>query len=705
MVKTIMKTKALINILLVGLILFGQSCKDDFLEEKGYQTDYTYYNTADGLNALIMACYQNTRWAATSENLFKLEDMGTDLYMVGGDGGNREAFCQFRTDYLTPGEGAIGGMWSNNYKCIYGCNLALEYMATNKDMAADIKTIREGETRFLRAYYYYMLVVQFGNVPLVLKTSSSPKSDYLRAPQADVWRQIISDLQIAWNNLPWADASGKITGDYGRVGKGAAGHLLAMAYMFRYCGLKYATTQSDANMVEDRGGKETDLDSVIYYASRVCNYGEGAGSGSTHALATNYADLWGWDSKNGSKTDNYTGPEVLFSINFSKNPFYNNVAADNYDGGNILHVIYTGQVEKVPLVTNYNGTSYTHGSQIGLGRDKISGRPWKRLAPTYYYFADDGLYGARNYESHKMGKLIDSRLYKSHNWVWFNNNVAGTADYKWKKYSNAAGSFDPASIGKTAGSQKYGLGDTCVVMSLENVENRFATGTQVEKLILAREQEKYWYYPLNSSILKAADFQAASDYNSGRYTNHAFPSSAKWLDSRRNSANNTGGIKNVMRFRLGETWILLSEAYARKANFPDAAACLNKVRERAAWHEGETKSFHFWKYDGGDYADRTKSTVSDMTVTPEFIQSFTGDALTAFYLDENGHETAGEMSRFDLLVRYGADYWYKRVTTYNEWVLPAKGGNIQLYHRFRPVPTAHIDAVYPKDPNGQNYGY
>jgi len=47
--------------------------------------------------------------------------------------------------------------------------------------------------------------------------------------------------------------------------------------MFRYCD-KYAKNQSDANMNEDRGGKTTDIDSVIYYASRVCNYGEGANS-------------------------------------------------------------------------------------------------------------------------------------------------------------------------------------------------------------------------------------------------------------------------------------------------------------------------------------------------------------------------------------------------------------------------------------------
>jgi len=162
-----------------------------------------------------------------------------------------------------------------------------------------------------------------------------------------------------------------------------------------------------------------------------------------------------------------------------------------------------------------------------------------------------------------------------------------------------------------------------------------------------------------------------------------------------------------MRFRLAETYILLSEAYARKGDFVNAAAALNVVRNRAAWKEGELKSAHFWKYDGGSWDDRTKSTETDMEVTPAFLSSFTGDLLTDFYMDEMAHETAGEMNRFSLLVRYGADYWYNRVKATDYWVSNDFGsnGNIQKYHRFRPIPQTHIDNVNPPDPKPQNYGY
>lgn len=698
------------NILLIVLVLSGISCSD-FLQEKGYKTDYTYYNTADGLNALVIACYQNTRYAASYENQYIMEDMGTDLYMLGGDGGARDAFGQYLSSAMTPQNGSVSGLWNNNYQAIYACNLGLQYIDKNTDMAAATKSVRKGELLFLRSYYYYQLAIQFGDIPLTLEAASVPKTDYYRVPQKQIWAQIIADARKAWDLLPWADASGKVTGDYGRVGKGAVGHLLAQSYMFRYSDT-YTKNQSDAKMNEDRGGKTSDLDSVIYYASRVCNFDQGAGSGSNHALAADYATLWGWDSKKGL-TAEYAGSEILFSINYSTTYFYNNApATDVNTGGNWLHLLYNGQFENYPLTTKLeNGTSTSWGNNVGLVRDMLTGRPWRRIAPTPYYYSDNGLYAAKNYESGKPGKLIDSRLYKSHNWFYFCNS--STVDTKWATFTNPAGTFDPASKGYTVGTNRYNVGDTAIVLSLEDVSKRPGPGTAKEKLALARAQEKYWYVPMQS-ITVPLTRGAVAGYD---VTTNQFPSSAKYLDSRRAAQNDQGGFRSFYRMRLAETYILLSEAYARKAftgggsqYYQLAADALNKVRLRAAYKSTESKYPQYWKYDGGSYADKNASTENDMKVSAAFIQAQAANNtnLTDFYLDEYGHETAGELNRFDLLVRFGADYWYKRVKADNYWTSNDNGqssGNIHLYHRFRPIPQSHIDNIHPSDPNPQNYGY
>jgi starch-binding outer membrane protein, SusD/RagB family len=689
-------------LIIAGLTLFSISCSD-FLDEEGYNADYTYYDNATGLESLVIASYQQTRWCVNSETQYAFEDMGTDLYMMGGDGSHRDAFGQFLSTAMTPQNGLISSFWNNNYKGIASCNLGLQTLAANTDMVASTKSIRKGELLFLRAYYYYELVIQFGDIPLVTVPVDYPKTDFVRVPQKTIWTQIISDTRQAWDLLPWADASGKILGEYGRASKGAAGHLLAKAYMFRYCD-KYAKTQTDANMVEDRGGKTTDIDSVIYYASQVTKFGPGATSGSNHALAADYATLWGWNPKTGL-TAEYLGPEIVFSINFSTNHFYNNqLATQVNDGGNQLHLFYTGQQENYTLTTKQgNGTSdVSWGSNVGLVRDKITGRPWRRLAPTPWYWSDNGLYAAKNYATNKVGKLIDSRLYKSHVWTFYCNSA--NRNVPWTAFTNAAGSFNPADIGMTAGTQRYNVGDTAILMSLEDVSLRPGPGTKSEKLALARAKSKYWYVPMQSIKVPLTRGEV-SGYD---VTTNQFPPVAKYLDNRRASEQDAAGFRNFPRFRLAETYLLLSEAYARKSDYVNAAATLNFVRLRAAWKNGEVKSAHYWKYDGGTYATRTASTEADMSVTSAFLSGFSDAQITDFFLDEMGRETGGELNRFDQLVRYGADYWYNKVKACDYWVSNDNGvsnGAIKKFHRFRPIPQTHIDNVNPPDPKPQNYGY
>lgn len=697
-----MKMKIFKNILLVaGLALFCFSCSD-FLDEKSYNADYKYYNSSNGLDALTISCYQQTRWCVNSETQYAFEDMGTDIWMIGGDGSHRDAFGQFLSTAMTPQNGNVAGFWNNNYRGIASCNLGLQTVATNTDMAEATKAIRKGEMLFLRAYYYYELAIQFGDAPVVTTPVDKVKTDFVRVPQKQVWAQVISDARQAWDLLPWADASGKVTGDYGRASKGAAGHLLAKAYMFRYSD-KYAKNQSNANMNEDRGGKATDIDSVIYYASQVCNFGTGVGNGSKHALAPDYSTLWGWNPKTGL-TAEYAGPEIVFSINNSTTYFWNNAAATDVNtNGNQLHLYYTGQLENYPLTTKLeSGVSVTAGTNVGLVRDLMTGRPWRRVAPSPYYYSETGLYAAKNYETGKIGKLIDSRLYKSHVWVEYCNSA--NRDFKWALFTNPAGTFDPASIGMTVGTQKYNVGDTAMLLTIEDVSKRPGPGTKGEKLALARAKEKYWLVPMQS--IKVAVVRA--DVSGFDVTTNSFPPLIKFLDSRRAATNDQGGYRSFYRMRLAETYLILSEAYARKGDFANASAALNMVRLRAAWKNGESKTAHFWKYDGGTYATRTNSTETDMSVSPGFLSSFSDAQLTDFYVDEMGRETAGELNRFDMLVRYGADYWYNRVKTCDYWTSNDNGvsnGNIQKYHRFRPIPQTHIDNVNPPDPNPQNYGY
>lgn len=682
--------------LFVGALGLCLAACSDFLDEKGYNTDYSYYETAEGVESLVASCYQNGRGMFSTSNTpsgIIFQEIGTDMYTIGGDGGTDFALY---TSTMNPSNETFSAFWTDCYNGVARANLGLQYLVSNQDMKEDVKRIREGELKFLRAYYYSVLVIHYGDCPLLLQPVDKPTFNFTRAPQREVWAQIIQDATDAYNMLPWADADGKVTGDYGRASKGAAAHLLAKAYMFRYS-QKWAGNQSDSHMNEERGAESTDLDKVIEYASAVCHFGNGAGSGSLHELAPDYSDLWRYDPKTGGPTpDDYAGSEVLFNIQFSTDHFYNNqLATDVNTGGNWLHMMFTTQAEGMPMTTaNGNGTeSVKWGTSNGIGRDLITGRPWRRASPTPFLYEDDGLYGPQYYTSNKHGKLIDSRLYKSHIWVYYCNQAPNVT---WEEFSNATGSFRPSSIGKTTGSQRYAIGDTAIVFSMENVDRRFSNGTMSEKLAFARAIEPYWYIPMQS--ISRPGLNNRSDRDGIRNT---YPSLIKYLDSRRTSANDQSGYRDYFCYRLAETYIMLAEAFALKGDYTNSAAALNIVRERAAWKEGEEKTPNFYKYDGGAIADLAKSTVEEMKVTTDFLSGMDDEEKLIFFLDEYGREMEGELHRFEQLVRNGADFFVARIKERSE--LAAE--NVQPFHRFRPIPQKHIDRLEPADPNPQNYGY
>ena len=60
-----------------------------------------------------------------------------------------------------------------------------------------------GEAKFLRAFSYRFLANMWGDVPLVINETKTPKFDYTRAHQVDVYQFCKADLQFAVQWLPY----------------------------------------------------------------------------------------------------------------------------------------------------------------------------------------------------------------------------------------------------------------------------------------------------------------------------------------------------------------------------------------------------------------------------------------------------------------------------------------------------------------------
>jgi starch-binding outer membrane protein, SusD/RagB family len=126
--------------------------------------------------------------------------------------------------------GYFDGAWDPCYLAISRANFAIENIAETPDLSEDEISQLEAEARFFRAFNYFYLVKNFGDVPLILEPYSSLEGLYVeRTPSAQVYNQIIEDLEIAVNEGGLEFAPMPQNGY--RISRAAAATLLADVYL------------------------------------------------------------------------------------------------------------------------------------------------------------------------------------------------------------------------------------------------------------------------------------------------------------------------------------------------------------------------------------------------------------------------------------------------------------------------------------------
>jgi hypothetical protein len=118
----------------------------------------------------------------------------------------------------------LNDKWRVDYEGIIRCNTVLRMLPEVTDMTAEEKTEVEAETHFLRAHYYSDLKKMFNMVPWIDETTTDMKTPNNK----DIWPDIESDFQFAWEKLPLTQS------EVGRPNKWAAACYLAKTYMFEH---------------------------------------------------------------------------------------------------------------------------------------------------------------------------------------------------------------------------------------------------------------------------------------------------------------------------------------------------------------------------------------------------------------------------------------------------------------------------------------
>ena len=299
--------KILYSVALAACCMGTMTSCSDFLDasNKSNVTAKQSFATKEGLNNLVNDAYQHLQNVYAAPLFTSCFSAGTDMY---ADARNKmnEALNTYET--LTPENTDIKNLYTYLYSGIRAAN-SVSYYAQTAQVDEKTKGQLVGEARVLAAYEYYLLVNNFGGVPIMKDFLTTADTGYPKSSPEDVYAYIISELEdvISKNVLQASTA----TKGGGRISQETAKAILAKTYL---------SAAWDLNKQEYFSKAATLADEVI--AGR--------------RLTTPFAELWKAD---GSGDDN---AEFLWDVEYDLATANNTTSGGtewsgyycNYLGGN-----------------------------------------------------------------------------------------------------------------------------------------------------------------------------------------------------------------------------------------------------------------------------------------------------------------------------------------------------------------------------------
>ena len=209
------------------------SCEKFLTEDaRGIQNLDTYFENEQQVAAYVAGCYNNITffgWWQIQNPWMVMESASDDLWA-----GNTSQECDFFnvTEYRAnmAENGELSNFWQYRYKGIMNCNVGIERIP-QAPIDENLRNRYLAELRFLRAYFYFDLVKNYGGVPLI-KAYAMPSEleGITRTSAEECYKFIIEELGEAAKNLP--KAKDLAAAEVGHATKGAALALQGKCYLY-----------------------------------------------------------------------------------------------------------------------------------------------------------------------------------------------------------------------------------------------------------------------------------------------------------------------------------------------------------------------------------------------------------------------------------------------------------------------------------------
>lgn len=593
-----MKLKKYISLSLAGLMM--ASCSDSFLEEKMVATiTQDYFNTEKGFTELVTATYDALRQASQYQQ-------GPWTYYLGLDNmtaatvtyANYSASAWNSTANVANHMDGLAAEYARNmlgyYPTINNCNRVIQTIDEGKALGkytGEAEASRaKAEALFNRAYCVFVLNTFYGDIyfPRTYTAAMPSNFAFTRESSERTYAQLIGDLRYAFDKLP--TAGNMPAAEFGRATKGAAAHFLAKLYLYRHMGQGYGNStygRKENGTIDNTNDKSylgmlykgtgtADLDSCIYYSNYVLD------QDGSYRLNDDYGLIFKHEKGDFSGENS---PEIVLSC------VYGYPTGDGGNGRYANRMQYFVSTAYMVAQWGIPNEVFQYGYR---GRSHVA----HPNDFSFNVFAD---------------KTVDSRFEKSFrieaetalpagDYYAYNDSKNGT--YTWTAEQAAffnehiLPTYDRPSWGgrqAVAGEHKMGSGDLAFAY-LENTKETAIDSLEVEAqpfylfATWVKKGDKYYYRPTRGTQDSNHYLNTKAHGGLTTMAKELQPSTRKYDDPDRETANSYNSGRDVPLFRVSETYLMRANAYGLKGDYARALADINKVRERAAYKPGEKRA-------------------------------------------------------------------------------------------------------------------
>lgn len=199
--------KKIIHFISFIVLLYVISACDDYLttDSKSIFTEESIFYNIDFATKSVIGIYEPLFDNQLYNNYMFYYSCDNDLeFSLAVDNGSLVSASHYNTE---PGMSFLGGAWTQIYSGIERANICIEGLPKSQIWEgenAEVARHLYGEAVTLRAFYYYLAIQLWGDVPFVTKSTQAGDDFYIPKTDRDsIYEYLIEDLKNVQDYVPW----------------------------------------------------------------------------------------------------------------------------------------------------------------------------------------------------------------------------------------------------------------------------------------------------------------------------------------------------------------------------------------------------------------------------------------------------------------------------------------------------------------------